>query len=941
MQTSLARRQRDRRNGGHPTPRRGAARTAAIALPPVLFGSLLLLGVVGLVGAVAAYNFFSAGLQDPKGLLENLTFDQQTIVYDRSGKVELARLGDLKREVIPFAQIPKTLVDATTSIEDRTFWENAGFDPIGIVSAGLDTLRGNERGASTITQQLVRARLLPPDAFNGTKYERKIKEIIQSIRLTQELPPGDAGKQAIMEAYLNQNFYGNQSYGVATAAKSYFGKPVGELDLAQAAILAAIPKSPTNYDLVKNAEEQCTVALDDSGDCPAGKSQLVVPDGSPIVIRRNAVLGAMLTNRVLTRTTVTDAQIQAAMKEPVVLRPQSSQSWKAAQFVWQVRTQLGALLCGAADAETCEKVDTGGYHVTTSLDWKMQQTAEKWVYAAARAPNRKDTNAILDRLKIPSADRSWIRQLKGRSINNAAAGIEDARTGQILAYVGSASYTDAGSKKFQPQFDVLSDGWRQPGSAIKPIDYAIGIDEGSMTAATTFMDVTTDFGNKFTPTQADHLERGPVRLRSALQFSLNVPAIKAGYYIGLSHELARTRDFGIHYQKGTNAVVSQGIGTQVMHPIDVLGAFSAIANGGVLPSRTLILTVADSSGQQVWPPANAKPAAGKKVVSPQAAYIISDILSGNTQSSVNPFWAEWKIRDGSQRREAAYKTGTTSDNKDVAAYGFLAPPRDPKAPHLVVGVWMGNSDNTPNKGSLSLDSSAPLWSRILTEVSHGLPFAHFDDAKPKGIDTAEVDAFSGMLPGPFTTKTVRELFVNGTAPTKPDDTKRVIDIDSASGLLWQDGCVGPKVQDGFFDVSRLEPKFPQWQRYTRDWASRASRGPGVSGGPEDTRTAYFYGSGFFPFGQTWGAKFAPTRTCPAAPPSPSPSASCDPASGACPTEPPPSTEPTPEPTAAPTATPPPTPKPTAKPTPNPTPTPKPTKGPKGKPKPSPSPAPLP
>ena len=120
------------------------------------------------------------------------------------------------------------MIDATTAIEDKDFWENAGFDPIGIVSAGLDTLSGRPRGASTITQQLVRARLLPPEAFEGTIYERKFREIIQSVRLTRRIP-GEDGKEQIITAYLNQNFYGNNSYGVKAAAKGYFGKPLSEL----------------------------------------------------------------------------------------------------------------------------------------------------------------------------------------------------------------------------------------------------------------------------------------------------------------------------------------------------------------------------------------------------------------------------------------------------------------------------------------------------------------------------------------------------------------------------------------------------------------------------------------------------------------------------------------------------------------------------------------
>src|SRR4051794_18442528 len=173
MNTSLARRQRQRRNGnGRRGGSGGAARTVAIAFPLFLFSTFLLLGVVGFVTAVGAYSYYSQGLKDPKDAFSKLTFDEQTIVYDRTGKVELARFGQTQRQVIDkYDQLSPLLVDATTSIEDKTFWDNAGFDPLGIVSAAVDTARGHDRGASTITQQLVRARLLPPSAFEGSVYE--------------------------------------------------------------------------------------------------------------------------------------------------------------------------------------------------------------------------------------------------------------------------------------------------------------------------------------------------------------------------------------------------------------------------------------------------------------------------------------------------------------------------------------------------------------------------------------------------------------------------------------------------------------------------------------------------------------------------------------------------------------------------------------------------
>jgi membrane peptidoglycan carboxypeptidase len=867
MHTSLARRQRHRRAlQRRPKAGGSAVRRVLIAIPFVLLLLVVLTAGTGLVFAVGTYNHYAAGLPDPKDALTDLGFEQQTIIYDRTGKVELARLGALKREVVTFDQIPGEMIDATTSIEDKDFWQNAGFDPVGIISAGLDTLSGRPRGASTITQQLVRARLLPPEAFEGTTYERKLREIIQSIRLTDAYP-GETGKQEIITAYLNQNFYGNSSYGVKAAAKGYFGKALADLSLAQFALLAAIPQSPTKFDLIKNADEVCLDQVAEGDECTHVK--LVVKPDAEVVVRRNYILDLMKTRSTLTGEKHTADEYDAAKSEPVELTPPASLNWKAPHFVWQVRSALAALLCPDKPGD-CPQVDTGGYRVTTTLDWKMQQTVEKWVYAAARAPNAKDTRAVLRAKKIPSADWDWILGLRGHNINNAAAGVIDYRTGEVLAYAGSASYTSKGTKKFQPQFDVMSDGWRQPGSAIKPIDYLIGIDDQTLTASTMFMDVFTNFGNNFTPTQADSLERGPVRLRSALEFSLNVPAIKATLITGLNHTFDRTKDFGLRYQGTASPIKSMGIGTLEVHPIDLLSAYGTVADGGVRMPREMITKVVDSSGRTIFP-VSATPPAGIRVTSKQAAYIITDILAGNTDVKVNPFWGKWAIYDGKTRRPAAYKTGTTSINRDVAAYGYLAPPKDPTQPALAVGIWMGNSDNTPNDGKLSLETSAPLWSAILTEISRGTPIAAFKP--PSGLQSVEIDAFTGLKPGPFTTKTVKELFIKGTVPTQKETSRVSLAIDSASGLLWQDGCAGPKVTKGFFNLNEVDAGFPDWQKADRNWAARAARGVGVRGGPKGTRTAYFYGSGFFPFGRTWGASFAPKETCTIAPVTPPP---CDP-----------------------------------------------------------------
>jgi membrane peptidoglycan carboxypeptidase len=874
MQTTLARRQRHRRSVSRRPVGRGGSNLVRIVIATLVI-ILLLSGMLAGAGGlftVAAYNYYADGLPDPKSALNELSFEQQTIVTDRTGKVELARLGTLRREVVTFDELPAEMLDATTAIEDQFFWTNPGFDPGAIVSAGFDTLNGRPRGASTITQQLVRARLLPAKAFEGETYERKVREIIQSIRLT-EAYPGDKGKQDIITAYLNQNFYGNSTYGVKAAARGYFGKQLKDLTLAEDAILAAIPQSPTRFDLVRNAVEVCLDATppdpESAEECK--ENQLQVSDESDIYKRRNYILDLMKTRSPLSGSRHTAAEYDAAKLEPVVIKPQISATWRAPHFVWQVREALTEIVCPDNPAD-CEEVDTGGYRVTTTLDWDMQKIAEKWTFVAARAPQAKDPRSILRAKKIPKSQWGWILNLRGRNIHNAASGVLDYRTGEVLAYVGSASYTAKGTKKFQPQFDVLSDGWRQPGSSIKPINYSIGIDDEKLTASTMFMDVVTDFGGRYTPTQADKLERGPVRLRSALQFSLNVPAIKATMMMGLDHTFERSKDFGLVFPGSAVPVRSEGIGTLETHPIDMLTGYGTIANGGVRMPRQLITKVVDENGHQIWPKDKSKPE-GTEVISPQAAYIITDILAGNTQKKINPYWGEFAIYKGGTRRPAAYKTGTTNDNRDVHAYGYLAPPKDKKQPALAVGVWMGNSNNQPNRGSLSLDSSAPLWSAIMTEVSRKYPIASF--RAPGGLVTATVDAFTGLRKGPYTTKTVKELFIKGTVPTGRETIRVSREIDSASGLLWQDGCVGPKVTKGFFNINEVESKYPNWQRANRGWAARAAKGPGVRGGPEGTRTSYFYSNGFAPFGRTWGAPFAPSKKCPLAPVE-TPQPTCDP-----------------------------------------------------------------
>jgi len=264
------------------------------------------------------------------------------------------------------------------------------------------------------------------------------------------------------------------------------------------------------------------------------------------------------------------------------------------------------------------------------------------------------------------------------------------------------------------------------------------------------------------------------------------------------------------------------------------------------------------------------------VASREAAYIITDILAGNTQRRVNPFWGRWQVTDGVTSRTvrpAAYKTGTTTDNRDVHAYGYLAPPADRSLPGLVAGVWLGNSDNSPNDGKLSLDTSAPLWSAILSDVSSRLPVSRFERVRPKSLVSARIDPFTGARATPGSRRAVVELFIRGTVPANRTRAVVTREIDAATGLLWREGCAGPRVTRSYIDYANAEAAHPSWRRADIGWQARASRGPGVGGGPKGTRTAFFYGAGFFPFGRSWGGAFAPGKTCPIGRPPAGPDAS--------------------------------------------------------------------
>jgi membrane peptidoglycan carboxypeptidase len=284
-------------------------------------------------------------------------------------------------------------------------------------------------------------------------------------------------------------------------------------------------------------------------------------------------------------------------------------------------------------------------------------------------------------------------------------------------------------------------------------------------------------------------------------------------------------------------------------PFHLTAAFGTLANGGLhVPSR-MILEIRGPDGELVY---EAPPPAPQPALDPGAAWLVSDILAGNTDPAHNPIWSErLRLVNGPHGayRPAAVKTGTANDARDLATYGYLAPPADPSAPALAVGIWMGNSDHSmpaTDDPATSLTAAAPLWRAFVRDYTSGWPVAAF--APPAGVVRAQVDAWSGGPPGAWTRATTVEWFLEGTQPGAAGA------VDPA-GLLYVEVCGEWRV-----DPVRAEPGPEPWRADVADWLARARRGVNVEG-PYGSRTAWFWGQ------RSWGG--ALVGPCPP-PPAPVP-----------------------------------------------------------------------
>jgi membrane peptidoglycan carboxypeptidase len=859
----------------------------------MILGVFAALAVFLFIGVVAVFASYASGLPDPSQL-EHFELSQGSSVMSADG-VELATFAAEERRVLSFDQIPQVMADAQVAAEDRTFWTNPCIDFKGIVRAALQNFSASETvsGASTICQQLVRIRLFDADllANPDRRWQRKIKEALLALQVGDAYP-GVEGKQKLLEMYLNQVYYGNNAYGIWAAASRYYGKditssaPEDQLTIGEAALLAVLVRAPSALD-----PTQVAVPATDA----QGNTVLVVPDDARAMTLQKRVLDGMVQTRAITQ-----AERDQAAAEQIVLAPPQEKQYKAPHFVYAVRRAAAELL-GNEDL-----LDRGGLVITTTLNYDgYQVSAEKWAGVAYDLDRMTDEELVA---KYGEPALAWIKQLQGRNINNDALVTINYRTGAVLAYVGSANFYGESTFAHQPQYDVVGQAFRQSGSAFKPITYATGFEQGTITPATMFMDVKGIIAEGYSVPNASGNERGPVRVRDALKYSWNIPVAKAQQLIGTKNVVAMAERLGLEWDptQKDHEIPSLTLGTLGVHMLDLAGAYGAIANGGTLAEPFLIATIKDRDGNVIYDHATDAPKP-ERVLGEDAAFLVTDILKDNTNPDTNIIWGRrFQLTTDEGRRPATLKTGTTNDFRDLQAFGYLAADADPAIDEgaIVTGVWVGNSDFTDIKDVFAADGPTFIWHDYMAEVTAANALPVRDFVRPDDIVSVEVDALTGMLPGEFTTKTVTENFAAAHQPTERDSLHVKLMIEAATGKIWQPGCgdpvesAAPDASPGegapeekvYLDLANYEGSHPTWEEANRAWIDK------YRGRESEVRRSP---------SPAFDAPLAPFETCtpgeiPTSSPTPSPSPSPSPTPLPSPT---PSAIPTPVTTPVPTETP--------------------------------------
>jgi penicillin-binding protein 1A len=690
-------------------------------------GKLLTIAAIAIIIFVvlvtgAGLGFLTASIHTMPSLKGEIRPAASSQVFDSNGKL-IATIHSVENRLpVPLAKVPKDLQNAFVATEDARFFQHFGVDPRAIVRAVFANVldRGVTEGASTITQQLARNALLSQEQT----LKRKIQEAVLAIQIERQYT-----KAEILELYLNQIYFGQGAYGVQAAAWVYFGKNVENLNLAECALLAGIPKSPNYYSPLNNLK--------------AARE------------RQSTVLDQMVKYEYISQATASKAKTT----ELKLATRSSSSTGEASYFVDYVTQQL-------IDRYGADAVYKEGLKIYTSLDLNLQRAAEK---AMAQLPTYR-------------TDAKGIKQPQG-----ALVAIEP-HTGQIKAMVGGRG---------NDQFNRAVMAERQPGSAFKPFVYLAALESG-MTPATVVEDKPVTIGN-YSPTNYDHKYRGKVTLRTALENSLNVVAVKLAQRVGPEKPIYYAQQMGIStlVTRGpvndVNMAMALGGLTRGVTPLELASAYGVLANGGVRVEPTAVLRVVDRNGKVLE---QHQPRA-KAVINERSAYLLTDMMKGvlirGTGGGANI------------GRPAAGKTGTTSDHHDAWFVGFT--------PDLVTAVWMGSDTPESLNGMTGGDLPATMWHDFMLAALAKSPVRDFP--RPSGIVSAPVSPKDGLLVDPKSKDARQEIFIEGTQPTKRSqstDDKNGDKPSAADGARGGERTLPPPPTKPGTPTAPLPPSKPESPR---------------------------------------------------------------------------------------------------------------------------------
>jgi len=632
--------------------------------------------------------------------LERIDPEMATKVYSSEGEI-IHSFFTFNRSYTPFDNIPQPVIDALLSAEDRDFYNHWGINSMGILRAIIVDISsmGFKQGASTLTMQLSR------NLYFGKEQTitRKLKEALTAIQIERTY-----SKHEIIEMYLNINPFGHHAFGIQAAARRFFNKAVGDLNIQESALLIGILKGTTRYSPINHPERALR--------------------------RRNLVMSMMVENGKLNKIKYDSLKILPIglqLKDP-------NEMTVAPYFTEYIRRQMNRL-----QDSLNVNVYEDGLRVYTTLNMKFQEYMEKSI--------DKNIDAIQERVRNQKKFNKYRKSMSDTAFNDLttvqlAFVAINPHNGHIMAMVGGRDYNKS-------QFNRATQARRQPGSTFKPFLYTAAIDNGYSPSDEYYNQPTTEIdpdGTRWTPKNFSGTFGGLMTLREALRRSINLVAVRLINDIGPQTVKQYARRMGI--STPIRAYTSLALGSSDVIPLEIISAYGVYANNGVLVKPVSIIKIEDKNGNIIY---QAFPDR-KEALSPQTTYIMNDLLQGVIKAGTG-------VRVRTKYHfdiPAGGKTGTTNDNTNAWFIGFT--------PDIVAGVWVGLDDYSLNLGRGMTGSVAalPFWGEFMTSVYDSVEFYHGTFVKPNGVEYFKLCKESKKLATEYCPDTFEELFNLKYRPTE-------------------------------------------------------------------------------------------------------------------------------------------------------------------------------